>query len=102
MERVLIPRLNQSEVRGLGRAANQLAAMATVLRSTSWGPAPAMLVNVEQIYEAIALVYNKCEHTLPEIRKARAEAAAGSPPAEDVDLPDPSLVTPAPPTDEVA
>jgi hypothetical protein len=77
------PRLNIAEVRGLGRAARQLAAIAATLKATSWASAPAVLVNVEQVYEAIAPIYNKGEPFLPEFRKGRGAQDPGERLSED-------------------
>jgi hypothetical protein len=55
------PPVTVEEWKDLGRSCHQLQAIAGALKQTSWQGAPAVLVNVFQVYEVIAGIYNKAE-----------------------------------------
>ena len=90
MPQVRTPRLTLDEVRSLGRAAEQLQAVANVLSGSQWQGAAPVFVLVKQAYEAIAPIYIRAEFSLPEKRLAPQAAASSSGASELAQESDPS------------
>ncbi len=71
--RKYLQRLSIAEWRALGRAARQLQACAEALTRSTWQGAPAILVNLAQVHETIAELYNKNEAAA--LQSSRAESS---------------------------
>lgn len=65
------PRLSYAEIRGLGRAAEQLNVVGSLLQQTNWAGAGPCFMSVQQAYKEIAALYNRYESSLPELRGRR-------------------------------
>src|ERR1700680_223497 len=56
-----MPSITIDEWRDLGRCARQLQASADALARSTWQGSPAILVNLAQVHEVIAALYNRVE-----------------------------------------